>query len=61
MGKHNGKARSTGLKVGAALANRAKKVSQRARMAAAPASLSAALATQLHRARLAWLRCAVLS
>ena len=26
MGKHNGKSRSTGLKVGAALANRAKKV-----------------------------------
>ena len=26
MGKHNGKSRSSGLKVGAALANRAKKV-----------------------------------
>ena len=28
MGKHNGKSRSTGLKVGAALANRSKKVRQ---------------------------------
>jgi hypothetical protein len=45
MGKHNGKARSGGLKVGAALVNRAKKVSQRARMAAALAPLSAVLAT----------------